>query len=208
MSGLKCHYEQYFPPAQLLLPGGGFCATSSVFPFPLWSIKICISVCMCSAQLLLAAAPGLAEPGWPLAAPLQPRPGQACALPGCCLLPALGWGFHAPDRPAEPAGWDRGPPSSHLRAQDHGLARTSDRCPSCCLGLAAGRKGEDLLVNCFGEKQTKMRRREGWAWYCHCRHPPSFPRPALISPFDGGNIEKKLESQQQTNIRPGFKRTG
>lgn len=40
VSGLKCHYEQYFPSAQPLLLGGGFCAASSIFPFPVYK-KMC-----------------------------------------------------------------------------------------------------------------------------------------------------------------------
>lgn len=133
VSGLKCHYEQYFPPAQPLLPGGGFCATSSVFPFPLLSIKIRISVCMCSAKFLFVAVPPLAKRGRPWMGPREealPWPGSRCggrcggrgssaaAVTWCskrfarqCWLAECRLRILCPRLPMEAAGWGA-PPSS------------------------------------------------------------------------------------------------
>ena len=161
VSGLKCHYEQYFPPAQPLLPGGGFCATSSVFPFPLPSIKICISVCICSAKLVpfsgsaslgkgrmaLDGPEGGSAPSWqllrwPVEALLQLWPDQASALPDWCSLAEFRLKVCAPATQVGPAGWGRGsPPSSYLRPAS--VLRASG-CPAQqqpAPGISAGSAG-------------------------------------------------------------------
>lgn len=106
VSGLKCHYEQYFSPAQPLLPGGGLCATPSVFPFPLQSTKICICLLMFSkvtlngsplldkSRMLLAGSEGGSALPWPcpeqsVEALVQLLPDKANSLPGWHSLPAF-----------------------------------------------------------------------------------------------------------------------
>lgn len=67
----------------------------------------------------------------------------------------------------------------------------SHQVPLQLLMRSGCKKEEALLVDCFCKKQAKMKRREGWAW-CHRARPYPCPPGAiqLISPLDGGNIEK------------------
>lgn len=189
---------------------------------PLPSTKVRVSVCICSAKLLFEAAPHLRKPGWPWMGAREglPRPGggrggwwglcrsdglgKASASPGWCPLAEFWLKTVCPGSQGEPAGWDGGvPPSSYPRLarafRALGCPAPERQVPRPVLPACFGhRKEEGLLANCFCEKQTKTRRREGWT-RCHrcCRRhrhrhtPPPPPTPVLISPFDGGNIEKK-----------------
>lgn len=153
-------------------------------PF-LYSVQKYVFVCLCSAKLLVMAAPYVTKAGCCWLAPRRSsseRSGRlwcsSCPIDGvpCHHQASARWLRTGPvacpglTRGAQGPWW--GLPQAVLCSCPFVLG--SHQVPLQLLMRSGCRKEEALLVDCFCKKQAKMRRREGWAW-CHRACPSPCP---------------------------------